>query len=186
MSELSFVIREKRKERGLTQKELANMTGLAEITIRNYEAGKFVPKFDAKQKLEAVLGPLDVGTIIYTSGEKIKKYRIEKCVTQQELADRIGVTQSLIGQWERGVRNPSGKTRMRISDALNIPIEALQSDWDALKGKNAEISMIEEYYNNLNAKGKALVIDILKMIASTTKYQKDVTLCQSDCDTMAP
>lgn len=33
-----------RKKKGITQKELANITNIAEITIRQYEADKYLPK----------------------------------------------------------------------------------------------------------------------------------------------
>lgn len=32
------------------------MTGLAEITIRNYEAGKFIPKIESLEKIAVALG----------------------------------------------------------------------------------------------------------------------------------
>ena len=40
------IIREARKRSGLTQKELAKKTGLAEITIRQYESNKRKPKIE--------------------------------------------------------------------------------------------------------------------------------------------
>lgn len=49
-------IRTLRKKRNLTQKELAERTGIAEITIRQYEAGKYNPKLDPLRKIAAVLG----------------------------------------------------------------------------------------------------------------------------------
>ena len=44
-----------RKEKGLTQKELSRRSGIAEITIRQYEANKYNPKPDAVMKLCAGL-----------------------------------------------------------------------------------------------------------------------------------
>lgn len=35
-------------------------------------------------------------------GEKIKKYRKSKDITQEVLAERIGVTYQAISKWERG------------------------------------------------------------------------------------
>ena len=45
-----------RKERKMTQKELAALTGLSDVTIRKYEADKFKPKFEQLEKLAAALG----------------------------------------------------------------------------------------------------------------------------------
>lgn len=44
-------IKIQRKRQHLTQKQLAEKTGIAEITIRQYEAGKYNPKINALNKL---------------------------------------------------------------------------------------------------------------------------------------
>ena len=49
-------IKQFRKAKGLTQKQLADLTGLAEITIRQYEAGKYEPKIDKLRRIAAALG----------------------------------------------------------------------------------------------------------------------------------
>lgn len=41
-----------------------------------------------------------------TIGERIKEYRLEKGLTQQQLAKRIGVSQKAIDYWERGINEP--------------------------------------------------------------------------------
>ena len=48
-------IKQFRKAKGLTQKQLADLTGLAEITIRQYEAGKYEPKIDKLRRIAAAL-----------------------------------------------------------------------------------------------------------------------------------
>ncbi len=40
-----------RKQKGLTQKKLAELTGIAEITIRQYESGKYEPKTENLYKI---------------------------------------------------------------------------------------------------------------------------------------
>ena len=44
-----------RKEFGLTQKQLGDITGIAEITIRQYEAGKYKPKLENLKKISDAL-----------------------------------------------------------------------------------------------------------------------------------
>ena len=56
-------------------------------------------------------------------GIKIK--RTERGLTQAQLADRLGVTQSLIGQWERGETLPSAAKLPAIADTLGCSIDAL-------------------------------------------------------------
>lgn len=49
-------IRSLRKEKGITQKQLAASTGIAEITIRQYEADKYKPKIEQVQRIATALG----------------------------------------------------------------------------------------------------------------------------------
>ena len=44
-----------RKQKHLTQKDISLATGIAEPTIRKYEAGKLNPKFETVQKFAAAL-----------------------------------------------------------------------------------------------------------------------------------
>ena len=58
-------------------------------------------------------------------GENIKKYRIAKNLTQEELAEVVGVAQSMICQIERGTKTPTLPLGKDIAIALNCPLEAL-------------------------------------------------------------
>ena len=58
-------------------------------------------------------------------GDRIKELRREKGLTQRELADAMGVTASMIGQYETGIRIPKYETLERIAKALSVTIEAL-------------------------------------------------------------
>lgn len=48
-------IRALRKEKGITQKELGRLSGIAEITIRQYESGKYQPKIETIEKIAKAL-----------------------------------------------------------------------------------------------------------------------------------
>lgn len=49
-------IRELRKRRGMTQKELAESSGLSVTSIQGYEYGKFTPKIQQLERIAAALG----------------------------------------------------------------------------------------------------------------------------------
>lgn len=55
-------IRKYRKEKGLTQKKLAELSELATITIQQYEANKYKPKFESLQRIANVLN-IDVNIL---------------------------------------------------------------------------------------------------------------------------
>jgi transcriptional regulator with XRE-family HTH domain len=60
-------------------------------------------------------------------GENIRKYRKRLDLTQEELADRIGITWEMISRYERGESSPMNKLP-KISEALGIPITELIDD----------------------------------------------------------
>jgi len=64
-----------------------------------------------------------------TVGEKVKKARKAKGLTQKELGEKLGVTQALIGHYESGKRNPKDETRQKIAAALNVNVSSLY-DYD--------------------------------------------------------
>lgn len=53
-----------------------------------------------------------------------RELRTATGLTQQELADAVGVTRAAISQWEKGVRTPRGALLDRYVDALNAMREA--------------------------------------------------------------
>jgi putative transcriptional regulator len=55
----------------------------------------------------------------------MKLARVEKNLTQQELADLVGVTRQTIGLIEKGDYNPTLSLCIRISKALNITLDQL-------------------------------------------------------------
>jgi len=56
---------------------------------------------------------------------KIKKIRLEKGLTQQKLADVIGVKQQHIQRWESGKFKPKTDKLVLIAKALNCEITDL-------------------------------------------------------------
>lgn len=57
-----------------------------------------------------------------TIGKKIQAFRKEKGLTQKELAQKLGVSASMIGQYETDIRRPKLETLEKISAALGVAI----------------------------------------------------------------
>lgn len=78
-----------------------------------------------------------------TTGEKIREIRKEKKLTQQQLGKLLGVSGSMIGQYEKGERNPKYITLQKIASVLGvniediIGIETFETGADFLKKWNA-------------------------------------------------
>ena len=61
-------------------------------------------------------------------GHRVRKLRDQKGVSQEALADIVGVDRSYMSGIERGVRNLSILKLRDVARALNVPIRALVSD----------------------------------------------------------
>ncbi len=58
-------------------------------------------------------------------GKRIKDARNKSGLTQKQLGERLGVSESAVAQYESGQRVPKVDTLQRIADALNIPLANL-------------------------------------------------------------
>lgn len=61
-------------------------------------------------------------------GSNIKLYRKQKGLTQKQLAEKIGTTDSAITRYESDSREPSIETITKIAVALGVPVSKLIED----------------------------------------------------------
>ncbi len=57
----------------------------------------------------------------------LKKLRIEKGLSQQDLADKIYVTRSTVARWETGTRLPDAAMISRLAEILGVDVNILLS-----------------------------------------------------------
>lgn len=60
-----------------------------------------------------------------TIGKQLKQLRENNGMTQQELAQKIGVTQALIARYEKNAKVPSLPVTIMIADVFNCSIDPL-------------------------------------------------------------
>jgi len=77
-------------------------------------------------------------------GDNIKRLRKMRGLTQADLGRKLGITQSAIGQFEKGSSSLKLETIEKIANALDIPVNALlmgtQIDYNALSGSRSIIA----------------------------------------------
>lgn len=61
-------------------------------------------------------------------GSNIRKYRVERGMSQAELAERIGKKRSAVGNYETGAREPDYDTLGALARALGVSETALLGD----------------------------------------------------------
>ena len=115
--------------KGLTQEQLACIIGVDKRQISAWERGRFYPSLLILQK---IAGALDVDWVELAEAQlEKKKYsgianaRHEKGWTQRELAEKIGVSQGLISNYENGASTPTEAALKRLSAVLGVPVEAI-------------------------------------------------------------
>ncbi|WP_142415460.1 helix-turn-helix domain-containing protein [Hathewaya massiliensis] len=126
-------IKHLRKEKGLTQQELAIRCELSKNAIWNYENNKRNPNIETLTKIAQALG-VDINKLCNyeknnSIGEKIKEYRKLSKLTQEQLAKIAGISASYLQQLELEQKgNPSIETLTKIAKALNIPISKIMGE----------------------------------------------------------
>ena len=84
----------------------------------------------------------------YTCGERLREYRTRAKMTQLELAEKCGLTERAIGNYERGTRVPDSKTIIKISDVLKVsPISLSEPILDDAVGIIHALIKIADKYN---------------------------------------
>lgn len=71
-------------------------------------------------------------------GETIRNYRKKNDLTQEQLADRLGVTYQSISRWENGTTYPDLELLPAISEVLSVTVDELLGMPQAEKEKKAE------------------------------------------------
>ena len=66
-------------------------------------------------------------------GEKLKSYRKEQCLTQEELAEKIGVSGQAVSKWEKGECIPDVYNLKLLARFYNISMDSLLEDGDKEK-----------------------------------------------------
>jgi len=67
-------------------------------------------------------------------GDAVRQMRLEAEMSQEELAEAAGTDLTQVGGVERGVRNPSYTTLLRLAGALGTSVGALTTLADRLRG----------------------------------------------------
>lgn len=161
-------IRFLRTQKGLTQKELAAKSGIAEITIRQYEAGKYNPKPNAVMSL--CVG-LNCKTTDIIDDEEKKYYRIFDNIQIDTDIDEnhpFNVIQKKIDNREQLTPEELTQYKEHISKALPSIRQALETSGESLK------KSFSQYYALLNDEGqKEADIQIQRAIERVTEQAEN-------------
>lgn len=95
-------------------------------------------------------------------GKKIKKYRKRKELTQEKLGEKAGLHYTYIGQVERGEKEPSLKSLLKISEALEVSVDKLLLNFDISSEATIKISNITDLLVDRNEKELEMIYSLIK------------------------
>lgn len=73
-------------------------------------------------------------------GEKVRRLRLDRRWSQQELSLRAGISTPHISSIERGKRFPSLEYAVRLADALGVPLNALCDEETVIRAPKIKAS----------------------------------------------
>lgn len=82
-------------------------------------------------------------------GKNIRKYRLEKKLRQEDLAERAGLSTNYIGMVERGEKIPALETFITILNVLEISADVILSDV-LVTGYTVKNSLLAEKLSTLS------------------------------------
>lgn len=110
-------------------------------------------------------------------GNKLKKLRKEKNLTQSELSKILGLSENYIAKVESGVR-PSMETFRKLADFFQVPIEYLVSEREeattAIMVRNKEVLEALIEVDKMENEDQRLVLDVVKVIMKKNRFQEQV------------
>ena len=132
-------VKELRQRLGLTQRALADILGVTPAAVGHWECGRASPSADAETRLIELAGTqpsqqplfeepercLAGGTSDFSDPEVIRELRIRLGLTQEQLAEELGVAFATVNRWENGHSRPSRLAQRTLAALMSsdAPVE---------------------------------------------------------------
>lgn len=113
--------------------------------------------------------------------DELKRLRIEKKLTQNQLADALNVSQSLVTCWERGTRQPTTDFIPIIAEFYGVSADSLlgmvteepQDPDQPYQIKTEEVRILAPYMDRMPKDKRELLVNMAKLIFEGSTDQHD-------------
>lgn len=102
-------------------------------------------------------------------GQRLRSYRLQAGLSQEQVADLAGCHPTYIGQVERGEKNATLESIEKISGALNVPMATLFDKIESTGDFDNNIPL--QCYNLLLAKGRQDQENLFNVLLSVEQYR---------------
>lgn len=96
-------------------------------------------------------------------GKRIREERLKLKLTQEQLAESIDISNSYMGQIERGERSLTLETLIKLANRLSVTIDYLLQEYINLEDDNF-INQLKQLIDGRNIKQKQMVLDVIKIM----------------------
>lgn len=111
-------------------------------------------------------------------GKNLKRERKRAGVTMDELANKVGVTQSQISFYERNINVPSIEKIEAIAHALNVPISRLLDEdvipYQPYANLKKEEQDLLHYYRLVDGAAKTMIMNVAR-----TAFEAQIKIVQT-------
>lgn len=98
-------------------------------------------------------------------GKRIREERQKLNLTQEKLSESVGISDSYLGQIERGERSVTLDTLIRLANRLNVTIDYLLKDY-VNTDNNMFLNQFAQIIDGHEAKHKEMALDVVKIMFS--------------------
>lgn len=190
-------IKKIRKERGLTQSELAELVGVKTVTIRKYESDEREPNLETLKKicasLNATMGEIISGVSpCIISGKKLKATREKFNLSIKDLSEKTNISVKDLNDFENNQKRAPLLDIISIGNALKISIDDITESFnlDTEKFVRELFSFSEKYidlnlippldvYHSILLRDPSVDIDDVKLIFNNTVLEL-ITLAEKN------
>ena len=102
-------------------------------------------------------------------GKNIKNLRMQKDITQEQLAERLHVTRQAVSNWENGKTQPDVETLSMLAECFEISVEELIYGKKEEPAKEKKVVIEKTIKKGLDS--EAVVGIALAVVLSYTKWQ---------------
>ena len=108
---------------------------------------------------------------------RLRQAREQSGLTQQDLAEKLGVTKSAVGNYENGVSSPKWDVLLKIFDILHVEPNFLYQDSFSLEfSKPVQLtpqqSALLSSFDQLNEEGQTKAVEYVEDLVLTGRYKK--------------
>lgn len=97
-------------------------------------------------------------------GKRIRKIRKDRNLTQEQLAEKVGISPTFLSMVENGTKTGSFDTYVNITIALDTTLDYLSQDIIPTAGINEQDRELLNNFHSLSPKQKQFILNVIQNV----------------------